>query len=95
MILSVVCGAPVVVTLVRRRGPPARPLAALAVAAVVAGWGVAQHPYLLPTSLTIDQGTGVASTTIFVVFVIALLVVGPSLGLLYVLRRRDLLGEGD
>ena len=56
---------------------------------------MAQHPYLLPTSLTIDQGTGVASTTIFVVFVIALLVVGPSLGLLYVLQRRDLLGEGD
>jgi cytochrome d ubiquinol oxidase subunit II len=95
VILSAVCGTAVVVTLVRRRGPPARPLAALAVAAVVAGWGVAQHPYLLPTSLTIDQGTGVASTTIFVVFVVALVVVVPSLGLLYVLQRRDLLGEGD
>ena len=36
-----------------RRG--ARPLAVGAVVAVIWGWAVAQHPYLLPTDLTIDQ----------------------------------------
>ena len=35
-----------------RRG--ARPLAVGAVVAVIWGWGVAQHPYLLPQDLTID-----------------------------------------
>ncbi len=33
-----------------------RPLAVGAVVAVIWGWGVAQFPYLLPTSLTIDAG---------------------------------------
>ena len=49
----------------RRRARPARaaaraaapaPLAVGAVVAVVWGWGVAQHPYLLPQVLTIDDG---------------------------------------
>ena len=37
-----------------RRG--ARPLAVGAVVAVIWGWGVAQYPYLLPQTLTIEQG---------------------------------------
>src|SRR4051794_36152187 len=49
-----VCGAAALALLAAgaRRGP--RPLAVGAVAAVVWGWGVAQHPYLLPRSLSID-----------------------------------------
>ena len=35
-----------------------RALAVGAVVAVLAGWGVAQYPYLLPTSLTIEAGGG-------------------------------------
>lgn len=73
-----------------------RPLAGGAVVGVIWGWGVAQFPYLLPTSLRIDQAAAPDPTlsVIFVVFAAAAVLVLPSLGLLYVLSQRDLL-EGE
>ena len=70
-----------------------RPLAAGAVVSVIWGWGVAQFPYLLPTSLRIDQAAAPDPTlvTVFVVFGVAAVLVLPSLGLLYTLSQRDLL----
>jgi cytochrome d ubiquinol oxidase subunit II len=72
---------------------PLRPLAAGAVVAVIWGWGVAQFPYLLPTSLRIDQAAAPdpTMTIIFIVFAIAAVLVLPSLGLLYTLAQKDLL----
>ncbi|HEX3735450.1 MAG TPA: cytochrome d ubiquinol oxidase subunit II [Solirubrobacterales bacterium] len=73
-----------------------RPLAAGAVVAVIWGWGVAQFPYLLPTSLRVDQAAAPDPTlnVIFIVFAVAAVLVLPSLGLLYTLSQRDLL-EGE
>jgi cytochrome d ubiquinol oxidase subunit II len=73
-----------------------RPLAAGAVISVIWGWGVAQFPYLLPTSLRIDQAAAPDPTldVIFVVFAIAAVLVLPSLALLYTLTQKDLL-EGE
>jgi cytochrome d ubiquinol oxidase subunit II len=73
-----------------------RPLAAGAVAAVIWGWGVAQWPYLLPTSLRIDQAAAPEATLnmVFIVFAAAALLVLPSLALLYWLSQRDML-EGE
>ncbi len=70
-----------------------RPLAAGAVVAVIWGWGVAQFPYLLPTSLRIDQAAAPDPTldVVFIVFAIAAVLVLPSLALLYALSQRDLL----
>jgi cytochrome d ubiquinol oxidase subunit II len=70
-----------------------RPLAAGAVTAVIWGWGVAQWPYLLPTSLTIETAAAPGPTlaVVLIVFGVAALVVLPSLGLLYALSQRDLL----
>jgi cytochrome bd ubiquinol oxidase subunit II len=70
-----------------------RPLAAGAVVSVIWGWGVAQFPYLLPTSLRIDQAAAPdpTMTIIFVVFAAAAVLVLPSLALLYTLTQRDLL----
>jgi cytochrome d ubiquinol oxidase subunit II len=70
-----------------------RPLAAGAVVAVIWGWGVAQFPYLLPTSLRIDQAAAPdpTLTIVFIVFAVAAVLVLPSLGLLYTLSQRDLL----
>ena len=67
-----------------------RPLAAGAVIAVIWGWGVAQFPYLLPTTLRIDQAAAPDPTldVIFVVFAIAAVLVLPSLALLYTLTQR-------
>ena len=52
VILSVVSGVGALVLLVRDAALGARALAAVAVASLVVGWGVAQWPYLLPESLT-------------------------------------------
>ena len=61
--------------------------------AVIWGWGVAQFPYLLPTSLRIDQAAAPdpTLTIVFIVFAVAAVLVLPSLALLYTLSQRDLL----
>ena len=68
----------------------ARPLAALAVAAVAARLGeLAQYPYLLPPGLTIAASaapTGTEATELVVVFIIAVLV-APSFVLLFRLAQ--------
>jgi len=65
------------------------------VIAVIWGWGVAQFPYLLPTSLRIDQAAAPDPTldSVLIVFGIAAVVVLPALGLLYRLSQKELLGE--
>ncbi|MFI6276813.1 cytochrome d ubiquinol oxidase subunit II [Streptomyces sp. NPDC050988] len=63
----------------------ARITAVGSVALVVLAWGLAQRPYLIPTSLTVSQAAG-ASTTLrwlMLVTVIAVVLVGPPLVLLY------------
>ena len=96
VILSAVCGIGLLAALLRGGRRLLRPLAAGAVVAVIWGWGVAQFPYLLPTSLRIDQAAAPdpTLTTIFIVFAAAAVLVLPSLGLLYTLSQRDLL-EGE
>ncbi len=64
--------------------------------AVVWGWGVAQYPYLLPQTLTINDGAGASETltAVLVVFGVAVVVVLPALGFLYTLAQRSVL-EGE
>ena len=97
IIVSAVCGVAVLVLLRRGARRGARALAVGAVAAVVCGWGVAQHPYLLPQVLTIDAGAAPSATltSVLIVFGVAVVVVIPSLALLYTLAQRDLIAEGD
>ncbi len=106
VIVSALCGLGVIALLLRRargapggprpaRGGAMRPLSVAAVVAVIWGWGVAQFPYLLPTSLKIGQSAAPGPTldALLVVFAVAVLVVLPALGLLYWLSQRDLLSE--
>ncbi|HSR93968.1 MAG TPA: cytochrome d ubiquinol oxidase subunit II [Solirubrobacterales bacterium] len=95
VIVSILCGFGVLALLLGRARRGLRPLAAGAVIAVIWGWGVAQFPYLLPTSLKIGQAAAPGPTldAVLIVFVIAAIVVLPSLGLLYWLSQRELLGE--
>jgi cytochrome d ubiquinol oxidase subunit II len=91
--LSALCGLAVLAMLLRGARRGLRPLAAGAVVAVIWGWGVAQFPYLLPTSLTISEAAAPEATllTVLIVFCVAAVVVLPALGLLYWLTQRDLL----
>jgi len=94
VILSALCGIGLLIA-VRRHAPTwlVRPLAVGAVVGVIWGWAVAQFPYLLPTSLRIDQAAAPDATLniVFGVFGVAAIVVLPSLGLLYTLSQRELL----
>jgi cytochrome bd ubiquinol oxidase subunit II len=95
VLLSAVCGLAVLVLLRRGARRGARALAVGAVAAVVWGWAVAQHPYLLPQKLTIADAAAPSATltSVLIVFGAAVLLVLPSIGLLYTLVQRDLVQE--
>jgi cytochrome bd ubiquinol oxidase subunit II len=95
VIASLVFGLGALVLLWRRERRGVRPLAVGAVVAVVWGWGVAQYPYLLPTTLTISAGAAVSETltAVLVVFGVAVVVVLPALGFLFTLDQRSLLEE--
>ncbi|HWM63879.1 MAG TPA: cytochrome d ubiquinol oxidase subunit II [Solirubrobacterales bacterium] len=95
VIVSILCGFGVLGLLLQRGRRGLRPLAVGAVVAVIWGWGVAQFPYLLPTSLTISEAAAPDPTldAVMIVFVVAALVVLPALGLLYWLTQRELLNE--
>jgi cytochrome d ubiquinol oxidase subunit II len=95
VLVSLACGAGALVFLWRGARRGARPLAVGAVVAVIWGWGVAQHPYLLPQTLTIDEGAGASETltAVLVVFGIAVVIVLPALALLFTLDQRSLLEE--
>jgi cytochrome d ubiquinol oxidase subunit II len=95
VIVSVVCGVAVLVLLRRGAQRGARVLASGAVVAVVWGWAVAQHPNLLPPSLTVSDAAAPSATlkTVLIVFGIAVVLVLPSLGLLFTLVQRNLVEE--
>ncbi len=96
VILSAACGVAVLALLQRGVHRGLRPLAVGAVVAVIWGWGVAQYPYLLPQTLTIDDGASASETLtmVLLVFGVAVVVVLPALGFLYTLAQRSML-EGE
>jgi len=90
LILSGIWGAVALTLLARGTTRGIRPLAVGAVVAVIWGFFVAQHPYMLPESLTIEDAAGASATltAMIVVSVIAGVICLPALGLLYVLSQR-------
>jgi cytochrome d ubiquinol oxidase subunit II len=82
----------------RRRLGAVRAIAALGVAAVIWGWGVAQYPRLLPgTNLTLTNAGAPHSifVALVVLFIIALLLLGPSFVLLFTLQSRRVLSSDE
>ena len=97
VLASAAAGLATIWLLWTRRLVRARLTAAAAVAAVVAGWGVAQFPWLLVDRLTIDGAAGAPATMtalLIAAAVAAALVVPP---LVYLLRLADTnqVGEVD
>ena len=98
VILSAVCGLSSLVLLLRGAHRYARLLAIGAVASVVMAWGVAQWPYVIPQTMKVSQTAAPSGTlaAVLVAFGGAVVIVLPSLGLLFVLDQRSLLpGESS
>ena len=100
VILAALCGLITIalLNLRRLRLKEVRLVAALGVAAVIWGWGVAQYPVLLPgTTVTLSTAGAPQSTldAVFVVFLVAVVLLGPSFTLLYTLQSRRLLRTDD
>ena len=95
LVVSVLAGLGTVALVVRGRFEPARYTAALAVAAIVAGWALAQEPRFLP-GLTVEQAA--APHDVLVAIVAAVLggaiILFPSLVLLFRLTLGGRLGHG-
>lgn len=94
----VVAGAAALVTallLLRTPGTWARLAAVGVVASAVIAWGMAQRPYLVPTSLTVAEAAGSPATLTWlaIVTLVALLLVVPAVVLLYWLDTHGELQE--
>lgn len=83
--LSVLSGLSSLGALLTGRFRVARALSALAVASVLAGWGAAAYPYLVPPGLTVTAAAGPPQTlpVILAVLVAGFAVTVPSLLLLF------------
>jgi cytochrome d ubiquinol oxidase subunit II len=84
LLASGVAGLAALALVAQRRYGAARVVAAAAVVAIVAGWGIAQEPEILP-GLTIDQAAAGDATIVAVLigFAVGLLILVPSLGYLF------------
>ena len=93
LIVSVIAGAATLELVRRRRFEASRYGAAVAVAAVIAGWAIAQYPLLLP-GLTVRQAAAPHDTLLAVVIAVlaGAVILFPSLALLF---RLVLAGQFD
>ena len=96
LIVSALAGGATFVLVLRRRYELARVGASLAVAAVVAGWALAQQPVLLP-GLTVAQAAAPDATLVAVIVAVVAgaLVLFPSLALLFSLVLRGRFDAAD
>jgi cytochrome bd ubiquinol oxidase subunit II len=98
VVLAGVCGLAVIALLTAGRTKGIRVIAALGVAAVIWGWGVAQYPVLLPGTTVTLTNAGATQTTfaaLVVVAIAAVILVVPSFALLFALQGRRMLGGGE
>jgi cytochrome d ubiquinol oxidase subunit II len=96
LIVSALAGAATLALVWRRRYELARVGASAAVAAVVAGWALAQQPVVLP-GLTVSQAAAPRETLVAVIIAVVAgaVVLFPSLGLLFSLVLRGRFDQGQ
>jgi cytochrome d ubiquinol oxidase subunit II len=90
VVISAIAGVTSLTLLIRHARRGARVGAVVAVGAIVVGWGVAQWDYLLPETLTVEEGAAPSGTimALVVVTIAAAVFVFPAIGLLFVLDQR-------
>jgi cytochrome d ubiquinol oxidase subunit II len=84
VIVSGLAGIATLVLVYRRRYEPARYLAALAVAAIIAGWALSRWPTILP-GLTVDEAAAGHDTLVCIVVAVLVgaVILFPALALLF------------
>jgi cytochrome d ubiquinol oxidase subunit II len=89
VVASLVLGAAALLAIGRRAPLGTRPLAVGAVVAVIWGWGVAQYPDILPGTLSLAEAASPdgALGSLLIVAVVAAVLIGPSLALLFWLTQ--------
>jgi cytochrome d ubiquinol oxidase subunit II len=95
LVISLIAGVATLVLVWRRQYEPARYGAAVAVAAIIAGWALAQSPVFLP-GLTIEAAAAPRTTLIAVTVAVlgGAVILFPSLALLFRLFLSGRLAEG-
>jgi cytochrome d ubiquinol oxidase subunit II len=90
IVASAAAGIGSISLLVRTRFGLARLAAALAVTAVIWGWGAAQYPYLLQPELTVQAAAAPATTlrAMLISLVVGAILLVPSLAFLFTLFQR-------
>jgi cytochrome d ubiquinol oxidase subunit II len=96
LVVSVIAGVATLALVWRRRYEPARYTAALAVAATIAGWAVAQNPVFLH-GLTVRQAAAPhdALVAVVVAILVGAVLLFPSLALLFRLTLGGELRPGE
>src|SRR4051794_5275686 len=91
VIVSVVAGVAALVLLRTATRRLIRFLAAVAIAGLVIGWSIAQYPYVLGTHATLNEVAAPRSSLVAltVIVIAAILLVAPSMALLYSLQQRS------
>ncbi len=91
VVLSALAGVVALVLLWRRSYSTARVGAVVAVASVVAGWGIGQYPWLLVDEVTIAGAAGADATlaALLVAVALAVAIVLPALTYLYRLTQSE------
>ena len=85
LLASALAGVVALALVAKRRYGPARVAAATAVVAIVAGWGLAQQPYILLPDLTVEQAAAgdATITAVLIGFGVGALILIPSLAYLF------------
>jgi cytochrome d ubiquinol oxidase subunit II len=95
VILSALAGAATLGLVWTERYGPARLTSALAVAAIVVGWALAQNPYFLPGELTLEEAAADDAVlgAVLVSMAVGALILVPSLAWLYRLTLQGRLDQ--
>jgi cytochrome d ubiquinol oxidase subunit II len=95
--VSIAAGIAVLAMTWLRWYPALRVTAAIAVVAVVWGWGVAQYPDLIPGQISLAAGSAPAGALVgeLAIAGLAAVLVGPAFVMLYALQQRQMLGEAE
>ena len=93
--VSALGGVASLVLLLRESHRFARVAAVGAVGGIVAAWGVAQWPYVIPETMTVEATAAPSGTltAVVVTFVLAVVFILPAIGFLYWLDQQDVLPE--